>query len=446
MKKYIMLNISNKMLIGYLPLVLIIITTAVFTLYKLKQVIEINKNIINADLAITQTTEDMIDVLLSQESYCQRYMILKSQDILSLFWKRDNDFTGLLKKLKDIPTIESTLINNISKYHNEYIELFNQTISKSDSAALKTYKEADSLRKIQFESLITSIKNFGSISRKNQREKTRLTAIISQNTFRYTAVLSLFGIILGISTAMIITKSISKSIKKLRIATSLVSDGQFENLPVVENQDELGELSWAFNQMASRLRELEKIHIDSSPLTRLPGGIAIENKLKKRINNNNPFSFCIFDLDNFKPFNDRYGYARGNDVIKKTAKIIESASRKIGTPDDFVGHIGGDDFALITSPGIYRGICELVIKEFDEIIPGYYDQNDRENRYILSKSRQGKSMKFPIMTISIAAVCSDKTKLTNHVEVGEIIADLKKHAKSFTKSILVVDRREPKKS
>ncbi len=85
-----------------------------------------------------------------------------------------------------------------------------------------------------------------------------------------------------------------------------------------------GAFPMAFLAMGKRLRKLEEMYLDASPLTRLPGGIAIENVLKKRIDSSQPIAFCVLDLDNFKAFNDRYGYANGSEVIKETAKIIEN--------------------------------------------------------------------------------------------------------------------------
>jgi diguanylate cyclase (GGDEF)-like protein len=301
------------------------------------------------------------------------------------------------------------------------------------------------LRKIKLESQLSRIKDLSSVAGKNQASKTRETALLGLSTFRLTAVFSIFGVLLGISTAMIITRGIAGSIARLRQATRRVSKGLYEDLPTVNSKDELGDLSSAFNRMAKRLAEVEDIHIDSSPLTRLPGGVAIENNLKKRIEKDESFAFCMMDLDNFKPFNDRYGYTRGNDVIKNTGRIIEKCAREMGTGSDFIGHVGGDDFALITSPEKFKEICEKVIEEFDSQIPNFYNSSDRENGYIVSKTRQGRKLKFPIMTISIAAVDNTKSHVENHIVVGEIIADLKKYAKSFAASKFVVDRRGGKK-
>jgi diguanylate cyclase (GGDEF)-like protein len=127
------------------------------------------------------------------------------------------------------------------------------------------------------------------------------------------------------------------------------------------------------------------MYLDASPLTRLPGGIAIENVLKKRMGSSQPIAFCVLDLDNFKAFNDRYGYANGSEVLKETAKIIENVVKSKGSSDDFIGHVGGDDFVVITNPDFMREISTEVISQFDRRMPDFYDPAERARGYIIGK-------------------------------------------------------------
>lgn len=149
----------------------------------------------------------------------------------------------------------------------------------------------------------------------------------------------------------------------------------------------------------------------------------------------------MLDLDNFKAFNDRYGYAMGSEVIKATARIIEEVVSKNGTVGDFIGHIGGDDFVVITSPERYTNICKGVIEAFDKTIPDFYDNEDRTRGNFIGKTRQGHVVTFPLMTISIAVVTNNDRKLAYIAEVGEIAAELKDYAKSLPGSTYVVDKR-----
>jgi GGDEF domain-containing protein len=112
-----------------------------------------------------------------------------------------------------------------------------------------------------------------------------------------------------------------------------------------------------------------------------------------------------------------------------------------GFSDDFVGHVGGDDFVVITTPEYMSNICSEIISEFDRRIPGFYDREDREKGYILGHNRLGEEMRFPLMTISIAVVTNAQRSLSSPLEVSEIAAELKEYAKSIAASVYVVDKR-----
>ena len=221
----------------------------------------------------------------------------------------------------------------------------------------------------------------------------------------------------------------------------MIAEGKFDHRPDLRNKDELGDLAQAFITMAKRLKQLEEMYRDTSPLTRLPGGVAIENVLNKRIAAKTSIAFCLMDIDNFKAYNDHYGYAKGNDVIKATASIISEAVAKYGAEDDFIGHIGGDDYVLITTPDLYPQICEAVIDTFDKTIPGFYDAEDKQRGYIVGENRQSQEVKFPLATLSIAVVTNVKRNFKNHIQFGEVAAEMKEHAKTISGSTFMVDKR-----
>jgi diguanylate cyclase (GGDEF)-like protein len=194
--------------------------------------------------------------------------------------------------------------------------------------------------------------------------------------------------------------------------------------------------------MAQRLKRLEEMSLDANPLTHLPGSIAIENVVNQRLKDATSMAFCQLDLSHFKAFNDRYGYARGNEVILAAAKIVTEAVKAQGNEASFVGHIGGDDFVVVTSAERYEKICLTIIDAFDEMVPNFYDVEDRERGYIQGETRQGQKVSFPIMTLAIAVVTNQYYKLKSHIQIGEIAAELKNYAKSFSRSMLVVNRRK----
>jgi diguanylate cyclase (GGDEF)-like protein len=255
-------------------------------------------------------------------------------------------------------------------------------------------------------------------------------------------VFCIFSVLIGLGAAVAITRNISGAIIRLKNATKEISKGKFDYTPEIHNQDELGELSHSFSEMAKRLKRLEELYLDTNPLTHLPGGIAIENVLNKRINSGNVFAFCLVDLDNFKAYNDHYGYARGNQVIRNTAQIIEKAVKKHGTDETFFGHIGGDDFVVISSADRFEKICEFIVNRFDKTVTKLYDPEDKKKGFITHKTRRGKVKKFPIMTVSIGVVTNKKKQLKHVVQVGEIAAEVKNFAKSKPGSLYYVDRRK----
>ncbi len=182
--------------------------------------------------------------------------------------------------------------------------------------------------------------------------------------------------------------------------------------------------------------------LDANPLTRLPGNVSILNDIQKRIDNDEAFAVCYIDLDKFKAFNDKYGFEKGDEVIKNTARILINSVQEKGTTQDFIGHIGGDDFVVITTTKNTESICKEIISKFDAMIPSVYNKRDKEKGYIVAKNRQGKTKKTPFVSISIGVV-SNKDKNIKHVaQVGEIGAELKEHAKSLSGSNFVTERRK----
>lgn len=171
-----------------------------------------------------------------------------------------------------------------------------------------------------------------------------------------------------------------------------------------------------------------------NPLTGLPGNILIEERMEMLLRGSKPFSICYVDLDNFKAYNDVYGFIKGDEVIKLVAKIIREVTEKYGNVDDFIGHIGGDDYVIFSTPDRIDAICQHIIDEFNSAIPMCYDQEDREKGYITAFDREGHKRMFRIMTISIAVVDCRPHRFQDPVEVAEIAAMTKKLAKEIPQS------------
>jgi len=180
----------------------------------------------------------------------------------------------------------------------------------------------------------------------------------------------------------------------------------------------------------------------SSSLTGLPGGRIVEETLKERLVGLSPLSFGYLDLDNFKCFNDTYGYVKGDRVIMQTAYLLYTTISTHGNRNDFIGHIGGDDFAFITTPDKQKGICENFIKAFNRIMPFHYSREDREKGFVVAKDRTNKLKNIPLMSVSIAVVNRTKPEqFANLIEMNEKVAEVKRYLKRFDGSKFMADRR-----
>ncbi len=198
-------------------------------------------------------------------------------------------------------------------------------------------------------------------------------------------------------------------------------------------------------ELVARLEALMRRYKDSlgaNPLTKLPGNYAIEDDINFRIQSGSEFAVCYADLDNFKAYNDRYGFKAGDEAIQKTAAVLTQTVSELGTKDDFVGHVGGDDFIFVLSR--YRDIdpiCTTVIEKLDKVFPSLYHEEDRRRGYIITKNRKDETDQFPLMSISIAVVSNENNKLTGVGQIAQIASEVKKALKLRVGSHYKVDRR-----
>ena len=182
--------------------------------------------------------------------------------------------------------------------------------------------------------------------------------------------------------------------------------------------------------------------LEANPLTKLPGNISIQRELERRLASGSAFATCYIDLDRFKAFNDHYGFKRGDDVIVYTAKLLLEISKTHGGPSDFVGHIGGDDFIVITTIERAEPLCEALVRGFDALVPSLYDEEDRSRGHLLHTDRKGQTVQLPLLSISIALVSTEGQTLTHPGQIAKIGAELKAYAKQFERSIYVRERRQ----
>ena len=181
--------------------------------------------------------------------------------------------------------------------------------------------------------------------------------------------------------------------------------------------------------------------INANPLTGLPGNVSIMREVEHRLEHSEPFAVAYLDVDHFKPFNDKYGFARGDEVLRMTARIVVNAVRAICPAHGYVGHVGGDDFIFITEAPRIEQACRNVIENFDLVLPNFYDDDDRERGTIESIDRRGNPQTFPLMTCSIAVVDASGGNIQHLGDLSARAAEVKHFAKELPGSNFLVDRR-----
>jgi DNA-binding response OmpR family regulator len=178
-----------------------------------------------------------------------------------------------------------------------------------------------------------------------------------------------------------------------------------------------------------------------SPLTGLPGNQRINEEIAARAASGPPIAVCHVDLDNFKTFNDCYGWIRGDDVISLLATSLKSAAGELSGPAPFIGHVGGDDFVVICSPDQVEQMANRVLRLFDDGVLGLHDPEDVANGYLAIVDRQGNERRFPLTSVSIGVAMTGRRHYRDHREIVAVATEMKAVAKGIPGSAVAIDRR-----
>jgi len=178
-----------------------------------------------------------------------------------------------------------------------------------------------------------------------------------------------------------------------------------------------------------------------SPLTGLPASPVLRQEVERRLAATEPFVFLYLDLDNFKAYNDSYGFGRGDIAIRMLGRQVVEATRDLGSPRDLCVHVGGDDFAVLTTAEHCTAIALQIISQFDRQVPELYSPEDRSRGYVECASRRGEPTRYPLMTVSIGGVNTALRRITGYLHLTEIAAEVKSYAKALEGSQFVMDRR-----
>jgi len=198
------------------------------------------------------------------------------------------------------------------------------------------------------------------------------------------------------------------------------------------------------DELVARIRMIlrrTKQVLDSNPLTRLPGNPSIQARIEREIAKGTKFAVLYVDLNQFKAYNDIYGFAAGDKIIKSTATILVGACRKTAPFESFIGHIGGDDFIVVTPFERAEPLAKQIISDFDRIAPSFYTEEDRKRGYIVTTDRRGNLQEFGLLSVAIAVVHNGHKELSSLAQISHIGTDLKHHAKSQPGSAYAMDRR-----
>lgn len=180
---------------------------------------------------------------------------------------------------------------------------------------------------------------------------------------------------------------------------------------------------------------------EANPLTGLPGNRAIEREIQKRLTGDRNFSCMYADIDRFKSFNDQYGYSRGDRAISFLAGVLAGCCQKYGKNRDFVGHVGGDDFVVVTESDDPRDLARLIVEEFDAGVSGLHDTEDAECGFLEVESRDGRIQRLPLITLTVALIDEARGRYNHPAQLSDVMAELKRFGKAQINSVVVCERR-----
>lgn len=436
------LTIYRKLLLSYLAMAFLTVLASAYAIFSLQQLNDLAYRIINDDFAVVDQSKSLLDSLIARESAEKRYLILQDPTIEEIYWARSREFSRIFEERRKgrFAGIDPTMAR-LSLLHGQYDALFSQEVQL---VRAKQNEEAQTLSEGQGRKAIDEMAMLvrAGLKKAEGNIDARMNRINVQSlrASRLTVVLSLVSLVVGVLLVLLVTYNISRPLRRLEKATALIAEGKFDFNFHLARDDEIGSLAHAFGVMAQRLKILEERNLDASPLTGLPGNLAIEREIEKRLQAKRPISLCHVDLDNFKPFADQYGYAWGSEVIKEVALLLIAELKETGEKGDFLGHIGGDDFVIISVPPRAEEICRRIVAGFDGRIRKFYTEKDREQGFFIGKDRQGGRQKFPLISVTIAIVTDDGARFLNPLAMAEAAAQLKEYAKTLPGSNCVTEK------
>jgi len=438
------LTVTKKVVMAYALVAGFSLIAIIFALNSLHSQTTTSTELVNIDVKAISLTEQLQKSLVSQEKLGRQYLIINNKETIDLIREKFDQFPDEWEILLQLLPLDrvSMVASEYDKYRTEgerYLQLADDDLSlkKLEAEFKKSYLPAHN-------DFYQALTNF----RENQQARVdRTLAALPRDgahSFRMTLLLLLLGILLATPVALSVLLGIHNSLRQLTRATHQIAEGNYAVDINLSAHDEFGKLAREFQSMGRKLQEFEASNLDASPLTHLPGNMVIQRRVEGLLKDKVPFAHAFVDLDHFKAFNDRYGYQKGSDIISAVGDIISEIIKIEGDEDDFVGHIGGDDYIFLTSTEKVEHLAKRVIEEFDSMIPHYYSDEDRHSGFFICQDRFGVERQFPLMTISISIICSDTSNYDSAIAISHECAKMKEHLKRLPGSNYLIDRRRGK--
>jgi len=433
------LTISRKLLIIYFFMALLTVLSSTYAILSLYRINQFAFNLVDDDFSFLNASKQISKILFDLESADKRYLILKDPSIEAIYWSHNSELKAILAQTQSAVSGETkALLSEIEALNRQHEELFQKEIfliamASGEEAILLDRRDGNRI----MGEMIRLAEQLQWTAEQEIALRLEQINFQSQRFVRITMILSAISLIAGFFLALIITYNISRPLMKLKKATAAILEGEFDYPVNIVRRDEIGSLAKSFRTMREHLKILEGKLRDESPLTGLPGNRAIEEIVEKKFLEGEPFSLCHLDLDNFKPYADKYGYAWGSEVLKEVADILKE-KHAFDNDRSFIGHIGGDDFIIIADPDRAEKMCHEVIHEFDRRIVKFFTQSDKETGFIVGRDRHGSYRKVPLMSLSIAVVTNNATsQFENSLDMAQKAAELKGYAKSLSGSVVL---------
>lgn len=431
-----LLTIIQKIALGYMVTACFGLIATFFALNSLGQQTSQTNELINGDYHALMMATALRQDLLALDRLEKAEDVLSDVNLDSLRQHRRDGFLRNWEQLKQLPLsipLPATL--------REAGDNFTAELEAHALKAAQPHANPDTLATTRQELL----KQFDFFQKSREEIINASLAFLTDGSvraYRLTLLLTLLGISIGVAVALSVILAIRRSTRDLIDATSRIANGDYNCGIDTRRNDEFGAISRAFVSMSNQLQHLEQIRLDANPLTHLPGNKAIDHEIEHRIGNGEAFAHIYIDIDNFKSFNDRYGYREGDKAIALVRDILKESLHEIGSRDHLLGHVGGDDYVVLTTPEDAESLSRLVISAFDQQAPLLYNNEDRATGFIVGIDRQGNEIRHPLMTLSVAVVTTDSLNQPSPAAISRECAKIKHHLKTLPGSNYLVDRRE----